>query len=47
LQLQTQLLIAEELKYLSQAESEGLLLAADRVGRSLSGLINPLSEKIA
>lgn len=47
LELQTQLLIAEELKYLSLAESEGLLLAAERVGRSLSGLINSLSEKIA
>jgi four helix bundle protein len=44
LELQTQLLIAKELQYLSQAENASLLLAAERVGRSLSGLINSLSE---
>lgn len=45
LELQTQLLIAAELAYLSNAEAESLLLAAEQVGRALSGLINSMTEK--
>ena len=47
LELQTQLLIAEELQYLSKEESHRVLAMAERVGRALSGLINSLREKVA
>jgi len=47
LELQTQLLIAEELQYLSKGESQRLLAGAEGVGRALSGLINSLREKAA
>ena len=47
LELQTQLLIAEELQYLSKSEAQRLLSHAEVVGRSLSGLINALGSKAA
>jgi four helix bundle protein len=47
LELQTQLLIAEELQYLSKAESGRQLALAEAVGRALSGLINSLQTKVA
>ena len=47
LELQTQLLIAEELQYLSKEEAQRLLAMAEGVGRALSGLINSLRDKAA
>jgi four helix bundle protein len=47
LELQTQLLIAEELQYLRKDEGLRLLAMAEGVGRALSGLINSMSEKAA
>ena len=47
LELQTQVLIAQELQYLSKQETGELLEQASKVGRSLSGLINALSERTA
>ena len=45
LELQTQVLIAQELQYLSAEEAKRMLELATGVGRSLSGLINSLREK--
>src|SRR6266481_8252420 len=42
LELETQLMLAEELEYLSAAEGRRLLAFAECVGRALSGLINSL-----
>ena len=47
LEIETQLLIAEELQYLSRETSERLLALAEGVGRALSGLINSLREGAA
>jgi four helix bundle protein len=47
LELQTQLLVAQELQYLSQQQAESLLDQAAMVGRSLNGLINSLRGKAA
>jgi len=47
LELQTQLLIAEELQYFRKEEGQRLLALAEVVGRALSGLINSMSEKAA
>jgi hypothetical protein len=47
LELQTQLLISEELQYVRQEEARRLLTLAEGVGRALSGLINSMSEKAA
>ena len=47
LELQTQLLIAEELQYLSKEEGRRMLAIAEGVGRALSRLINSLREKAA
>jgi four helix bundle protein len=47
LELQTQLLIAEDLQYLSKEEAQRLLSRAESVGRALSGLINSLRQKVA
>lgn len=47
LELQTQILIAKELQYLTEERARLLLDAAERVGRALSGLINSLSDKAA
>jgi len=42
LELETQLILAEELEYLSAAEGKRLSALAECVGRGLSGLINSL-----
>lgn len=47
LELETQILIAEELQYLSREDGKGLTQAAEKVGRALSGLINSLQETVA
>ena len=47
LELQTQLLIAEQLQYLSEREGQRLTAMAEGVGRALSGLIGSLREKVA
>jgi four helix bundle protein len=47
LELQTQLLIAEELQYLSKEHGDRLSAMAEGVGRALSGLINSLRERAA
>ena len=47
LELQTQTLIAQELEYLSNENTKKLLDLASKVGRSLNGLINALSERAA
>ena len=47
LELQTQVLIAEELQYFRRQEAPHLLALAEGVGRALSGLINSMSEKAA
>jgi four helix bundle protein len=47
LELQTQLLIAEELQYFREQEGARLLAMADAVGRGLNGLINSMSENAA
>jgi four helix bundle protein len=46
-ELQTQLLIADELQYLSKPESRCLLNMAEGVSRALSGLIHALEENAA
>jgi four helix bundle protein len=47
LEVQTQIMIAKELEYLSCHEGERLLKSADAIGRSLNSLINSLQEKAA
>ena len=48
LELQTQLMIAEELQYLSRSEAQRVLhIWRRRVGRALSGLINSLRERLS
>jgi four helix bundle protein len=47
LEVQTQIMIAEELQYVSAEEAKRLLAASDAIGRSLNGLINSLREKAA
>lgn len=47
LELETQLIIAQELGYLSEGDADGLLRTAETVGRALSGLINSLSDQAA
>ena len=47
LELETQLLIAEELQYIRKEEGLRLFSLAEGVGRALSGLINSMSEKAA
>jgi four helix bundle protein len=44
LELQTQLLIAEQLEYLPNAEAQRLTAMVDGIGRALSGLISSLRE---
>lgn len=46
-ELQTQLLIAEELEYLPQEDAKRLLAKCEDVGRALAGLINSLCGKVA
>ena len=45
LEVQTQIMIAKELQYISVGESERVLASADTLGRSLNALINSLREK--
>ena len=47
LELQTQLLIADELQYLGKQESAHLLALAEGVGRASSGLINAMNGMAA
>jgi hypothetical protein len=47
LELESQLLISEELQYVRKEEAQRLLTLAEGVGRALSGLINSMREKAA
>jgi four helix bundle protein len=47
LELQTQLMIGEQLQYLSAAESRRLLTLAEGVSRALNGLIRAVEGKAA
>ena len=47
LELQTQILIAQELQYSVSGSGEGLQALSDRVGRGLNALINSLSKAVA
>lgn len=47
LEVQTQIVIAQELQYLNSEEGKRLLALADAIGRSLNGLINSLRERAA
>ena len=46
-EIETQLLIARDLKYLQPAKSDTLLLAADELGRILNGLISSTKNHAA
>jgi four helix bundle protein len=45
-ELQTQILVAEELQYISQEKGRHLLSEAEDVSRAVSGLITALSSKV-
>ena len=47
LEVQTQLMIAQELQYISPEEGNRLLESSDSIGRSLSSLTNLMTEKAA
>ena len=47
LEVQTQVMIAKELQYVSNEEALRLLEKADSIGRSLNSLINSLKQKAA
>jgi four helix bundle protein len=47
LEVQTQLIIARELDFITPQEGEGLLASSDAIGRSLNSLINSIAEKVA
>jgi four helix bundle protein len=47
LEVQTQVMIAQELQYLSSEEAQRLLTSADAICRSLNSLINSISVKAA
>jgi four helix bundle protein len=47
LEVQTQVMIAKELQYISGEEAQRVLAQADAIGRSLNSLINSLREKAA
>jgi len=47
LELQTQLMVARELQYLTRERMQLLLNSAEAVGRALSGLINSLRDQAA
>jgi four helix bundle protein len=47
LEVQTQIMIAQELQYISGEESRRILAASDVIGKNLNGLINSLREKAA
>ena len=46
-EIETQLLIARELKYLQLAQAEDLLATADELGRVLNGLIASIKNRVA
>lgn len=45
LEVQTQLMIAQELQYISPEEGKGLLVSSDAIGRCLNGLLNSMEGK--
>lgn len=47
LELETQILIAQELNYLSQADSETLLTSSNEIGKMLNGLVQALRTDTA
>jgi four helix bundle protein len=47
LEVQTQVMIAKELQYMSCEDSQRILASSDAIGRSLNSLINSLREKAA
>jgi four helix bundle protein len=47
LEVQTQVMIAHQLRYLESGEAERLLGSADAIGRSLNSLINSINAKAA
>jgi four helix bundle protein len=47
LEVQTQLMIAQELQYISLQEGKQLIDSSDAIGRGLNGLINSMREKAA
>ena len=47
LEVQTQLMIAQELQYISTEEGNQLVASSDAIGRSLNGLINSMGDKAA
>jgi four helix bundle protein len=47
LEVQTQIMIAKELQYISAEEGQQVLAQADAMARSLNSLINSLREKAA
>jgi four helix bundle protein len=46
-EVQTQLMIAKELQYISSEEAQRILASADAIGKSLNSLINSLRENAA
>jgi four helix bundle protein len=46
-EIETQLLIAKQLKYLAPAKAEELLVLADELGRILNGLIRSIKSRAA
>jgi four helix bundle protein len=46
-EIETQLLIAKQLKYLAPARAEELLVLADKLGRILNGLIGSIKTRAA
>jgi len=47
LEVQTELMIAQELQYISTEEGKELLESSDAIGRCLNGLIHSMFEKAA
>ena len=46
-EIETQLLISKELKYLTVAKADGLLAAADELGKILNGLLASIKSRVA
>ncbi len=47
LEAQTQLMIAQELKYITPEDGRDLLASSDAIGRCMNSLINSIAEKVA
>ena len=47
LEVQTQVMIAQELQYIEAEEAQRILASSDAIGRSLNSLINSLRERAA